>query len=166
MQKRICKHKGLIPNSTFRRASQFDLTIDKDGNSNTLVPKTAMRPDVMAKRYSRGTRELAEVDSKNSKELVVKGKYANWRSCRKSRCWNSCKNLCLIDCVLHRYPAQKGYNQTRLGLEFQIKQNSYTKQTLIIMESINYLPQPIGTPPWIDWQLLRSHSWPSANHLP
>ena len=77
MQKRICKHKGLIPNSTFRRASRFDLTIDKDGNSNTLVPKTAMRPDVMAKRYSRGTRELAEVDSKNSKELVVKGKYAN-----------------------------------------------------------------------------------------
>jgi hypothetical protein len=36
-----------------------------------------MRPDVMAKRYSRGTREFAEIDSKNSKELVIKGKYAN-----------------------------------------------------------------------------------------
>ena len=31
-----------------------------------------MHPDVMAKRYSHGTRELAEVDSKNSKELVEK----------------------------------------------------------------------------------------------
>jgi len=172
MQKWICKHKGLIPDSTFRRASRFDLTIDKGGNSNILVPTTAMRPDVTAKRYSRGTRELTEVDSKNSKEFVVKGKYANWWRCRKNRCWNRCTNLCLIDCVLHcyrvsyLYPAQKGYNQTRLGLEFQIKQNSYTKQTLITMESINYLPQPIGTPPWIDWQPLRSPSWPSANHLP
>jgi len=36
-----------------------------------------MHPDVTAKRYSGGTQELAEVDSKNSKELVVKGKYAN-----------------------------------------------------------------------------------------
>jgi len=48
-----------------RRASRFDLTIDKDGNSNTLVPTTAMRPDVTAKRYSRGTQELVEIDSKN-----------------------------------------------------------------------------------------------------
>jgi len=56
-----------------------------------------------------------------------------------------CKNLCLIDCVffLHRYevlylyPAQKGYNQTQLGLEFQIEWNLYTKQTLITMENIN-----------------------------
>jgi hypothetical protein len=77
MQKWICKHKGLIPDSALRRASRFDLTIDKGDNSNTLVPTTAMRLDVMAKRYSHGTRELAEVDSKNSKELIVKGKYAN-----------------------------------------------------------------------------------------
>jgi len=68
----ICKHKGLIPDSTLRRASRFDLTIDKGDNSNTLVPTTMMRPDVTAKRYSRWTRELAEVDSKNSKELVEK----------------------------------------------------------------------------------------------
>ena len=62
----------------------------------------------------------------------------------KSRCWNRCKNLCLIDCVSpyiatgsHIYTLpKKGYNQTRLGLEFQIKQNSYTKQTLITMENI------------------------------
>ena len=55
-----------------------------------------------------------------------------------------CKNLCLIDCVffLHRYgvlylyPTQKGYNQTRLGLKFQIERNPYTKQTLITMENI------------------------------
>ena len=33
-----------------------------------------MRPDVMAKRYSRGTREHAELKSTNSKELVIKGK--------------------------------------------------------------------------------------------
>jgi len=77
MQKLICKHKGLIPDLMLRRASRFDLSIDKGDNSNTLVPTTAMRPDVTAKRYSRGTRELVEVDSKNSKELVVKGKYAN-----------------------------------------------------------------------------------------
>ena len=82
-------------------------TIDKGSNSNTLVPTTAMRPDVVAKRYSCGTWEFAEVDSKNSKELVVKGKYASWRSRRKSRCWNRCKNLCWIDCVysLHRQGA-------------------------------------------------------------
>ena len=55
MQKWICKHKGLIPDLTLRRASRFDLTTDKDDNSNTLVPTTAMRPDVTTKRYSRGT---------------------------------------------------------------------------------------------------------------
>jgi hypothetical protein len=77
VQKWICKHKGLIPDTTLRRASRFDLTIDKGDNSNTLVPTTTMRPDVTAKRCSCRTRELAEVDSKNSKELVVKGKYAN-----------------------------------------------------------------------------------------
>jgi len=30
-----------------------------------------MRPDVMAKRYSHGIQELAEVESKNPEELVV-----------------------------------------------------------------------------------------------
>ena len=35
-------------------------------NSNTLVPTTAMRLDVTAKRYSRGTREYAELKSTNS----------------------------------------------------------------------------------------------------
>ena len=38
---------------------------------------------------------------------------------------------------LHLYPVQKSYNQTRLGLEFQIEQNPYTKQTLITKENIN-----------------------------
>jgi len=66
VQKWICKHKGLIPNLMLRRASRFDLTIDKGDNSNTLVLTTVMRPDVTAKRYSRGTRELVEVDSINS----------------------------------------------------------------------------------------------------
>jgi len=33
-----------------------------------------MRPDVMAKRYSRGTQEHAELKSTNSKELVTKRK--------------------------------------------------------------------------------------------
>ena len=66
MQKYICKHKGLIPDSTLRRASWFDLTIDKDGNSNTLVPTTVMRRGATAKRYSRGTQEPAEYDSMNS----------------------------------------------------------------------------------------------------
>jgi len=51
----ICKHKGLLPDSTLRRASRFDLTIDKGDNSNTLVLTAAMRPDATAKRYSRGT---------------------------------------------------------------------------------------------------------------
>jgi len=34
-----------------------------------------MRPDVTAKRYSRGTREYVELKSMNSYELVIKGKY-------------------------------------------------------------------------------------------
>jgi len=33
-----------------------------------------MRPDAMAKRYSRETREYAELKSTNSYELVIKGK--------------------------------------------------------------------------------------------
>jgi len=33
-----------------------------------------MRPDVTAKRYSRGTREYAELKSTNSYELVIKRK--------------------------------------------------------------------------------------------
>ena len=57
-----------------RRASRFDLTICKGDNSNTLVPTTAMRPDVTAKRYSRGTREYAELKSTNFYELVIKRK--------------------------------------------------------------------------------------------
>jgi hypothetical protein len=52
MQTWICKHKGLIPDLTLRRASRFDLTVDKGDNSNTLVPTIAMRLDVTAKRYS------------------------------------------------------------------------------------------------------------------
>ena len=49
----------------------------------------------------------------------------------------------LIVCILHRYgvlylyPAEMGYNQTWLGLEFQIEQNPYAKQTLTTMENIN-----------------------------
>jgi len=66
VQKWNCKHKGLIPDSTLRRASRFDLTIDKGDNLNTLVPTTAIRPDSTAKRYSCGTSEVAEVDSMNS----------------------------------------------------------------------------------------------------
>jgi len=56
MQKLICKHKGLIPDLNFGPDnSRFDLTIGKGDNLNTLVLTTAMRPDVTAKRYSRGT---------------------------------------------------------------------------------------------------------------
>jgi len=50
---------------TLRRASRFNLTIGKGDNSNTLVQTTAMRPDVTAKRCSRGTRECAELKSTN-----------------------------------------------------------------------------------------------------
>jgi hypothetical protein len=39
-----------------RRASQFDLLIDKDDDLSTFVLTIAMRPDVTAKRYSRRTR--------------------------------------------------------------------------------------------------------------
>jgi len=55
MQKWICKHKGLIPDSILRHASRFDVTTDKGDNSNTLFSTTAMRPDATAKWYSRGT---------------------------------------------------------------------------------------------------------------
>jgi hypothetical protein len=48
-----------------RRASRFDLTIDKGDNLNTLVPTTVMRPDVTAKRYSRRTSEIVEFYSSN-----------------------------------------------------------------------------------------------------
>ena len=37
----------------------------------------------------------------------------------------------------HLYPVQKSYNQTWLGLEFQIERNPYAKQTLTTMENIN-----------------------------
>jgi len=66
MQKWICKHKGLIPDLTLRQASRFDITTDKDDNSNTLVPTIVMRPHVTAKRYSRENWELIEFDSMNS----------------------------------------------------------------------------------------------------
>jgi hypothetical protein len=39
-----------------KRASRFDLLIDKDEDTSTLVLTTAIRPEVTAKRYSRGTR--------------------------------------------------------------------------------------------------------------
>jgi len=55
MQKWICKHKGLIPDSMLRRASRFDLTTSKGDNSNTLVSTTAIGPDATTKRYSRRT---------------------------------------------------------------------------------------------------------------
>jgi len=72
-----------------RRASRFDLTTDKGDNLNTLVPTTAIRPDAMAKMYSRGTGEL-----------VSKKKICELTKSSKSRCWNRCKNLCLIDWII------------------------------------------------------------------
>jgi hypothetical protein len=39
-----------------KHASRFDLLIDKDEDMSTLVLTTAIRPEVTAKRYSRGTR--------------------------------------------------------------------------------------------------------------
>jgi len=41
-----------------------------------------------------------------------------------------------IATVLNLYPVPKNYNQTRLELKFQIKQNPYTKRTLKIKENI------------------------------
>ena len=38
---------------------------------------------------------------------------------------------------LYLYPIQKSYNQTRLGVEFQIERNPHAKQTLTTMENIN-----------------------------
>ena len=81
---------------TLKRARRFDLTTDKGGNLNTLVPTTVMRPDVTAKRYLHGTRELVEVDSKNSKELVVKGKNMQDDEVVE-KVDAKCKHLCLID---------------------------------------------------------------------
>ena len=51
----------------------------------------------------------------------------------------------LIDISLHCprvyiYTLSKGYNQTRLGLKFQIKRNPYTKRILITKESIKLPP--------------------------
>jgi hypothetical protein len=64
MQKWICKHKGLIPNPISKRARRFDLLIDKDENSSTLVLTTAIRPEATVKRYSRGTRGSPKVTLK------------------------------------------------------------------------------------------------------
>jgi hypothetical protein len=75
-----------------KRASRFDLLIDKDEDTSTLVLTTAIRPEVTAKRYSRGTRGSSKValkrcSSPNRWELVKKEKYANWRSRQKvNRC--------------------------------------------------------------------------------
>jgi hypothetical protein len=71
-----------------KRASRFDLLIDKDEDTSTLVLTTAIRPEVTAKRYSRGTRgsskiALEQCNSPNRWELVKRKKYANWRSRRK-----------------------------------------------------------------------------------
>ena len=51
-------------------------------------------------------------------------------------------------------PRPKSYNQTRLGLQFQIKRNPYTKRTLTIKENIKTIlcdrlvhhPESIGNP--------------------
>jgi hypothetical protein len=44
-----------------KRASRFDLLIDKDEDTSTLVLTTAIRPEVTAKRYSRGTRGSSKI---------------------------------------------------------------------------------------------------------
>jgi len=167
-----------------RRASRFDLTIDKGGNSNTLVPTTALRPDVTAKRCSRGTWEYAEFDSTNSKELVVKGKYnevvkkVDARICVKTCVWLIDRYPITLTRGLYLYPDQKSYNQTWLGLKFQIEQNPYTKRTLITKENIKLSSttdpytamsqlatlasssMTIGRPPFI---AIDNHQhWPSA----
>ena len=129
-----------------RRASRFDLTIDKGGNSTTLVPTTAMRPDVTAKRWSRGTWECAEFDSTNFEELVVKRKYDEVVEKIDAGIWvKTC--VWLIDRLSHYIalgstfiPCPKSYNQTRLGLEFQTKRNPYTERILIAKENIKLPP--------------------------
>ena len=57
-------------------------------------------------------------------------------------------------------PCPKSYNQTRLGLEFQIKWNPYTKRTLITILYDQSVPHPesIGNP----CAFLLSHRQPSA----
>ena len=57
-------------------------------------------------------------------------------------------------------PCPKSYNQTQLGLEFQIKRNPYTKRTLITIlydKSVRH-PESIGNP----CAFLLSHRQPSA----
>jgi hypothetical protein len=44
-----------------KRASRLDLLIDKDEDTSPLVLTTAIRPEVTAKRYSRGTRGSSKV---------------------------------------------------------------------------------------------------------
>jgi hypothetical protein len=44
-----------------KRASRFNLLIDKDEDTSTLVLTTAIRSEVTAKRYSRGTRGSPKV---------------------------------------------------------------------------------------------------------
>jgi hypothetical protein len=44
-----------------KRASRFDLLIDKDEDTSTLVLTTAIGPEVTAKRYSRGTRGSSKI---------------------------------------------------------------------------------------------------------
>jgi hypothetical protein len=44
-----------------KRASRFDLLIDKDKDTSTLALTTAIHPDVMAKRYSCGTRGSSKI---------------------------------------------------------------------------------------------------------
>ena len=61
------------------------------------------------------------------------------------------KNLCLIDWYIVHYialwstfiPCSKSYNETRLGLESQIKRNPYTKWFLITKENIKLSPVTI-----------------------
>jgi hypothetical protein len=44
-----------------KRASRFDLLIDRDEDTSTLVLTTAIHPEVTAKRYSRGTRGSTKI---------------------------------------------------------------------------------------------------------
>jgi hypothetical protein len=60
-----------------KRAGRFDLLIDKDEDTSTMVLTTAICPEVTAKRYSRGTRgspkiALEQCNSPNRWELVKK----------------------------------------------------------------------------------------------
>jgi len=81
--------------------------------------------------------------------LRTRSKRENMTKSSKSRCWNMSKNLCLIDWLIFYYralgstfiPCSKSNNQTRLGLEFQIKRNPYTKRTLTTKENIKLPPR-------------------------